>query len=111
MLQEGNKMTTEYAKNVYRVAKIEKTPDRYKITISVSGIEYPEIGTIYAKRMEKTTMVDYDRDRIQHGLHVWDESGMYELFAFDIIIAPEGLFKLDKIQNAPNGKIESYVLA
>ena len=104
-------MTQEYAKNVYRVAKITKTPNRYKIEISVSGIEYPTIGTIYAKKIEKTTMVDYDRDRIQHGLHVWDESGLYELFAFDIIIAPEGLFRLDEIQNAPNGKIERYVLA
>ena len=101
----------EYAENVYRVAKITKTPNRYTIEMSVKGIEYSQIGEIYAKKIEKTSLTDKDTGRIQHTLHIWDESGIYMLLVFDIVYYPDGLFRLDTIEDYPTGKIERYVLA
>ena len=107
--ERGIKMNAE---NVYRVIKIsERVPlmgNQFHIEVSVKGIEYPSIVSLYADRFDMVSLEDKRDGRIQHALHVWIGGSML-MFVADMVIYPDGLFVLDNVEvDDKNARICNY---
>ena len=89
------------AKNVWRVVEIgERVPlmgNRFKIDVSVNGLEYPSVVSLYADRFDMVSLEDKESGRIQHVVHAWMGSEMLILGA-DIVFYPDGSLVLDEVE-------------
>lgn len=92
-------MSEEYAKNVFKVAKIERLgKDVWDVDIEIKGLEYPGLGSVRGRKVEIESISDKRDGRVFNALRVFGYDGHVMSFNVDIIISQDEDFVIKSIE-------------
>lgn len=101
------------AKNdkIMRLINIECHEDSvlpYEIHVSVTGMYHSHITSIRCRKMLLNSMEDKTNGRILHSLGIRTASYDWLIFGADMVISPDGIFHITKVDETPTSIVRTY---